>query len=361
MDVSIYNRHSRRSTTNLNHLSLAPLTPRFPLGDEEELPDFSIPTHRSSYIEGRSAPTTPGILSRRTSPTRHRVKQSLVVPKSKSAITLPRPRSSKKLHTDTTASSSEWLLRAGAALSTSTLESKGQSWLTTRASSTSLTGNDGTRDDNLSFADDEFSPISTRNSRDGFVAKSRNASARNSRRGSRVGSKVEMLEPLTSGDLRESEGFFQEEEYLAEPDFVDVDEDVYAEEDDNDDDRDEEEVQRLTRERGFGLGGFVDRLIGWSLFSVEEDGDYEDDDEDGWDQENDEYIREKKRREALAAAAAAAAARRSGESDAPVLPKPPEGIGMDGGEGSGNGARDGEEGGWQDAAWLLSVATKVLL
>ena len=34
------------------HLSLAPLTSKFPIGDEEELPT---PTaHRMSYIEGRS-------------------------------------------------------------------------------------------------------------------------------------------------------------------------------------------------------------------------------------------------------------------------------------------------------------------
>jgi hypothetical protein len=34
---------------------------------------------------------------------------------------------------------------------------------------------------------------------------------------------------------------------------------------------DELEMQRLTRERGFGLGSWVDKLVEWTLFSVEED------------------------------------------------------------------------------------------
>jgi hypothetical protein len=37
------------------------------------------------------------------------------------------------------------------------------------------------------------------------------------------------------------------------------------------DEFDELEMQRLTRERGFGLGSWVDKLVEWTLFSVEED------------------------------------------------------------------------------------------
>src|SRR5436190_23256945 len=77
MDVA-YNQHAQharrnnRSNINLNHLSLAPLTSKLPLKDPEELPD-EVPRLQSSYgrprsyIEGKSAPTTPGILSRSSS------------------------------------------------------------------------------------------------------------------------------------------------------------------------------------------------------------------------------------------------------------------------------------------------------
>jgi hypothetical protein len=40
---------------------------------------------------------------------------------------------------------------------------------------------------------------------------------------------------------------------------------------DGEDDVDELELQRLTRERGFGLGSWVDRLVEWTLFSVDEE------------------------------------------------------------------------------------------
>ena len=41
-------------------------------------------------------------------------------------------------------------------------------------------------------------------------------------------------------------------------------------ESESEDEIDEAEMQRLTRERGFGLGGWFDRLLGWTLFGVEE-------------------------------------------------------------------------------------------
>lgn len=41
---------------------------------------------------------------------------------------------------------------------------------------------------------------------------------------------------------------------------------------DSEDEVDELEMQRLTRERGFGLGRWVDRLVEWTLFSVDEEG-----------------------------------------------------------------------------------------
>jgi len=102
----------------------------------------------------------------------------------------------------------------------------------------------------------------------------------------------------------------------------------------------------------------MDKLIGWTLFRVEEDGE-SDEDEDGDDGEDSltkeeiqlkrevEAKRKKMERETIIAASAAAAKQREVEEskEAPIAqPMPAEG-----------------EGGWQDAAWLLSVASKVLL
>lgn len=61
----------------------------------------------------------------------------------------------------------------------------------------------------------------------------------------------------------------------------DGDEDEYWDEEANDseydyfsdeapDEIDEADLQRLTRERGFGLGSWIDRLVEWTLFGVDE-------------------------------------------------------------------------------------------
>lgn len=39
---------------------------------------------------------------------------------------------------------------------------------------------------------------------------------------------------------------------------------------DSEDEMDEQELQRLTRERGFGLGSWIDRMVEWTLFGVED-------------------------------------------------------------------------------------------
>jgi hypothetical protein len=122
-------------------------------------------------------------------------------------------------------------------------------------------------------------------------------------------------------------------------------------------DGDEEEIARLTRERGFGLGGWMDRLIGWTLFSVEEDGEESSDDEQT-DHDTDisrltkedlqlrkevEVRRRKMEREAIIEASAAKGD--ASQDDGAIDQEPPPNDGT----------------GWQDAAWLLSVASKVLL
>ncbi|KAE8453047.1 hypothetical protein EG329_012234 [Mollisiaceae sp. DMI_Dod_QoI] len=377
---SPHSRHNSRSHTNLNHLTLAPLTSRLPLSDPDALPE----SPHVSYIEGRSAPTTPSILSRSSSRLSIRKPVNLSIPKSKSSTHLlasrKQPRSGPttpggtKLRKGTTRdefnlstlsardrNDSDWLLRAGAAISSSTRESKGQSWLVSRASSTSLTGQGDEDNEELERefarereqssrqasrrdstvgafdADDEFSPLTTRRSLSfgpatghGSRPVSRFGSNGNSRRGSRA----QLFTPLSG----ERDGYFDRRdfvrEYIAEPDFVDVDEEALNNEEDEEK-NDEAMIKKLARASNIGLGGWVEKMLGWSLFAVEEDGEDETEltDEKGEDSENSS----KTSRRTL-----------DGVIDPPPGDVPPP-------------LRDDEAGVWQDATWLLSVATKVLL
>ncbi|KAI9771310.1 MAG: hypothetical protein M1840_002280 [Geoglossum simile] len=332
--MDTYKWHSKRSTTSLNHLSLAPLTSKFPIGDEDQLPDIGESRGRSSYIEGKSAPTTPGILSRDNSSVRLASAKQNSIPKSKSSSQLHAHASHQRTNRKNLGASSEWLQRAGAIISSGTRESKGQSWLVSRASSTSLVDHEGRED--FSFADDEFSPYSPR-------AGSRIDSRVESRHGSK--SRIDLMTQWVpraglNGDNDDmtrnpSSGF------IAEPDFVNVDEDLYGD-DDGDDDGDAE-LNRIARLRGFGLGGWVDRLIGWSLFAVEEDGEESED-------SGEEHIGVEEQERKMVDIDV----RRKREESDRVIREPPSN-----GEDTDTAPTD-QEGGWQDAAWLLSVATKVL-
>ncbi|KAL2290161.1 hypothetical protein FJTKL_00646 [Diaporthe vaccinii] len=93
--ASAYNQHSsqgrrkNRSSTNLNHLSLAPLTTKLPINDTEIMfTELNIHTYSTSYIQGKSAPTTPSLLSRSprraNSRTRHHSRQGSATPLPKS-------------------------------------------------------------------------------------------------------------------------------------------------------------------------------------------------------------------------------------------------------------------------------------
>jgi hypothetical protein len=454
---SLPRTRSRRSVPHLDKLSIAPLSStEYPLDAAAYSPveggsGIATPSH-ASYIQGRSAPTTPGILSLSQSHSRHRRHQSskqgyrsdvnsyfpsespnsasgeegsdnassftaaelsttttnFNIPKAKSSSALlpgsrnrhsilkglqpltPHPTSKHTvLHKNISANpsssiiSAEWLHRAGLAIASETRDAKGQSWLISRASSTSLTGlslpveyqsddtsgtptaagglkaskSENTIHNNfsrpssslgLAFADDErsLSPYLSR-------AGSRTVSVRNSRRGSRV--------EMHSGRKTPSDAYYDVGDIVAlqvgghantmGPDFVNGDEeDEYATAE-----VDEEEVAMLARERGFGLGGWVDRLVGWTLFKVEEDengseteGDAEEDRlqmETVTDEDRGEHEEETKRR------------RRKAE-DADIIESSrvmkEHGIHIDAPEEEGDG-------GWKDAAWLLSVASKVLL
>ena len=60
---------NRRSFPNLTHLSLAPLSSRFPIDDDGYDDTEAQEVLKSSYLQGKSAPTTPGYTGRRKAET----------------------------------------------------------------------------------------------------------------------------------------------------------------------------------------------------------------------------------------------------------------------------------------------------
>ncbi|KAF1814513.1 hypothetical protein P152DRAFT_456769 [Eremomyces bilateralis CBS 781.70] len=386
---------SRRSFPNLNHLSLAPLSSRFPIDDDDAPYDPTSPSFppQASYIQGRSAPSTPGILSR--SPSRHsRTRRSqylheghvvaqtgtaepdqiaLTKAKSSSALLFAHPVAHKggaailttdpagrhhvRRHTGPrllrAGNDATWFYRAGLAIASETRESKGQSWLVSRESSTNMLGDNadpqrihqGTSHHGLNgqgrtrFGDDEASPTTPKRWSPGSRPGSAPGSARISRRGSRAGSRLEMLTPMTRGPAPaggDGDYFFGDS--VTGPDFVDervLQESLEQDDgDDEQDGRDEEEVARLARDQSANFGGWVDRLMGWTLFEVEEDGD-----------DNNSF-------EVSPPAADGTGDQRQPPfaegSDSKALP-------------AADIAPPGQDGGWRDAAWLLGVASKVIL
>jgi hypothetical protein len=369
-------RSSRRSFPNLNHLSLAPLSSHFPIDDDgyDESSNVQLPP-RSSYIQGKSAPSTPCILASNSKPPRPKIKkqsyahesyfppvQGLAprapLPKAKSASSIAThrqdaaaPLHGRALSPPRIRGDDEWLHRAGVVIAAETREYKGQSWLTSRESSTSLVrgAEEDDEEDGTTAIGDGEGRVSQRPSRPG----SRVASARQSRRGSRTGSRVDfaaLTSPRTPGARAAAEELLAEDAALAmEPDFV-LKDDRRRGVDDLDEEEEEAEVERLARVRGSGLGGFVDRLVGWPLFDVDEDseddptavGGAADDEVDAstGNAEARRLARVRVRREALARTA-------DGSAAATVaVVEPP---------------RMEEQGGWNDVAWLLSVASKVML
>ncbi|KAI9796604.1 MAG: hypothetical protein M1825_006528 [Sarcosagium campestre] len=386
-----FRRHSRRSQASLNQLSLTSLT-HIPLTDEPS-PTSTTPKH--TYLQGRSAPTTPGILSRSPSSTRLQRTSTQPtqprqpgakdvagsrIPKSKSSSYLLRtstntsragrnrptpPKTTTSSGTTSPRVEPEWLLRAAMRTTDDVRASKGQSWLLRRASSTSLVD---------VGSDDEIQPaLSARASRP-----SSKSDLRPRTRGSRPASGI-FGDAAWSGPGRSGAGGVRK--FEAEPNFVDAFEDgIHVDDDDGDYDDDdaedgvivdEAEMSRLTRERGFGMGGWVDRLVGWTLFEVSDDDDADDDNDDDngrmravgtrpdkesnhdADQDNDGLGKRRVRR----------------ESDRVVvrdIPPPPsssnaavEEYGRDS-DGPDDLTEGHDDGGWADAAWLLSVAAKIL-
>jgi hypothetical protein len=165
-----------------------------------------------------------------------------------------------------------------------------------------------------------------------------------------------MTAGMSPGSVRHSLDLPSFDDRFMEPDFVEADEES---------DGDEEEVARLARERGFGMGGWMDRLIGWTLFSVDEDGEASDDEDEDEEDTNSNFLPQNMTREELRLRREVEARRRKLERETIVAASALKGRDKESEDGIRPGAADiqrppEEGGGWQDAAWLLSVASKAL-
>ncbi|KAE8374096.1 hypothetical protein BDV26DRAFT_270600 [Aspergillus bertholletiae] len=302
---------SRRSYPSLNHTSLAPLTSRFPIDDDVEHQDYFTPrtddaepyhnAHevpaKTSYLSSYSVPGTPGLLSHSRSGSRARHHQ-----RSKSSTRahlsdtnlqgqddvqpfhhqVPKTKRHSYRHQPSDSASrrdAEWMLRAGIALASSTREEKGQSWLAKRESSTSLV-------DEGNYAVESpghFNKV-TRKSKSGRSTPAASRSRVVSRRGSRPDLAMTSLGMTSArqGDNHGLESPALDVRHFV-PDFVDEriraemaiiqQEDYTSESDeysDSEGDIDEQEMQRLTREHGFGLGSWFDRMVEWTVFGVDD-------------------------------------------------------------------------------------------
>ncbi|KAK4908691.1 hypothetical protein LTR49_022431 [Elasticomyces elasticus] len=385
---------SKRSTTNLAGLRLAPLSTKFAEPAEEEIarkasndeaPRVTFATQHSSYIQGRSAPSTPGILSRSSS--RRNLSGGLSrrgslyddaveyqygavrlhsgdgeraamgsgqIPKARSEATLATRKAGslalrkKQYHgrsktgTNTPrgvhyADDEDWLARTRAATHDIVQEAKGQSWLASRNSSTTLTHLESD-DDAIDDGYEEMAALSASQRRGGGMLSptaarvkspmwgsrygSRSGSRRTSRRGSVTGFRTPLAVPA---GLDMTSYFAEAVESPVEPEYF------HAEEDG------EGDVARLSDQQSYGMGGIVDRLMQFRLFSVAEKEEMTTDEEDpGNETGNESDVRR---------AEGAKTRRNERVKVAYRAPVPDEAQG---------------EGGWQDAAWLLSVASKAI-
>lgn len=378
MDVA-YNQHStaarrkNRSSTSLHHLTLAPLTTKLPIDDDDLA---NIPLTTPSYIQGKSAPTTPRLLSRSPARSSNHTRRSGTttpsearLPKSKSTTHLPHHNRAARTQPGSPTlkrrpgqdqfsqdrAGSDWLLRAGALISTETRESKGQAWLVSRASSTSVGGmmrdadedaferqlreqlaaSGSRRHSGAGASEDGDHMSSPPYSRYGSRAQSRVGS----RSASRVGSRSRLITPLEMRSTT-TDGYFpamERDEVIPGPDFVNLDEPLEAGDEVDTSLEDEAHVRRLVKKGSGGVGTWFDSVLGLQLFSVEEDSEESDEEDEGTTEgEGDESHPRR----------SASTLRLEGLKAAPKEPVPPP---------------NPEQGGWHDAAWLLTVASKVIL
>ncbi|KAK5116640.1 hypothetical protein LTR62_007314 [Meristemomyces frigidus] len=445
---------SRRSTTNLANLRLARLTTTTYTEAQPAKQSITAPSpyeraqednylhQHSSYIQGRSAPSTPGILSR-TSSRRHlggglsrrgslyddeiqyiygaarqhdnndtAQSSPAALPKAKSEAALQTYRQPTRLSNRnfplrtrlnaplsgrtsgsttprarirSSADEDDWLLRTRATTNSILQEAKGQSWLASRDSSLHLASHleSSSEDDNDDEHSREENPeadgevdegyeemaafsrgsflhparegvgsgrvgeggMSPEERRKGSVRSplhsgwgSRYGSRNPSRRTSRRGSMTSLQTNLVSGAARGQDGAA---DYFATapssvavsgivPDIVDVHDELEGS------NAEEDVVARLSDQRGLGLGGFVERVMNFRLFSVQEGREESGDEGDRYAERRVDGVGGRKdARDELMREVPTAATR--------AREPPVEG-----------------EGRWQDAAWLLGVASKAL-
>jgi Protein of unknown function (DUF3984) len=305
----------RRSHASVQHLSLAPLTPKYPITpsdyDAYVDPDTSQLHTSSSLSHIASMPSPGGILSqsgsRSSSKTRHRKSKStvsiqVVTGTPRGALTSagfggrmidPADAQNREysdgMHTGPKKNDSSWLLQTGMALTEGSRESKGQSWIAKRASSTSL----------LLPSGDDYTTVEYTQSRSGRDTPTR------SRRSSRDRRKSRRELAMTPADLRasfisETAGVYSRSELhptpastyalaAIEPDWADSqtqaeiaadlemdlaeeleDGELYSDDDDGFDGLDsgeqgiaddEREIEQAVRARGFRIGKWVDGVI----------------------------------------------------------------------------------------------------
>ncbi|PTB67786.1 hypothetical protein BBK36DRAFT_1193798 [Trichoderma citrinoviride] len=302
-------RRKNRSSTNLNHLSLAPLTTKLPLDDDEAIADaaLSLPRPSTSYLQGKSAPATPRLLAssatnpRSRSRSRNRTSSGsgAPIPKSKSSSHLVNA-AKRAAHGSVTprrrqhdeGGDGDWLLRTGALMTFEAREFKGQSWLVSRQTTCPF-------------------PIH--------------------------GSRSQLMTPAER--VADDGSYFpNQEESLAGPDFVDLDERLEELERDTLEDA-EADVKRLMRRGTAGKASWMTSFMGWSLFSVDEHDEETDDDDD--ESEYDESLADSRTQDDRNAWLKRHV---EGPLDPEDFVPPPT----------------ADEGSWSDAAWLLSVASKVI-
>ncbi|KAA8649123.1 DUF3984 domain-containing protein [Aspergillus tanneri] len=427
----------RRSYPALNHISLAPLAPRFPVDDDEEennnestdyftarnnnednQPSYIAHevTARTSYLSSFSVPGTPGVLSQSRSGSRVRHHQRS---KSSSHMNLSdtnlhgqgaaevRPfhhggdrdqRAAKQLSGSSrrrppqlssgggSRLDTEWMLRAGIALASSTREEKGQSWLAKRESSTSLVS-EGDYDVEGLEQHGRVGKRKTKSGRSTPAMHSRRGSRNVSRRNSRMDLAMTSLDTTTTAaaaaavkqggcnnnahgthsagaspaeDVRQFVPDFVDEHVRAEMAILQQDEegyyssssDEFLDSEDDMDDMDEQELQRLTRERGFGLGSWIDRMVEWTLFGVED-----------WPLfwSNDPVERPSKHVEIAAEKALTIEEREDSASSPGVADNDDDASVVSEWEVSSVTEKPGEHGGWEDAGWLFRTMKRVLI
>ncbi|KAL8723167.1 MAG: hypothetical protein Q9181_007343 [Wetmoreana brouardii] len=251
-----------------------------------------------------------------------------------------RPHSRRSTSTQSHDADSSWLTRTASALATHTMEEKGQAWLASRASATSLVSPRSLTYHDAYFgaaaaggADVEYEPLakSAPQSRYGSRVQSRVQS----RVGSRAGSRADLR--ITKGSQMQMSSS-HEGKALVVPGIEDIEPDFVNLEDEPDEEKeevvDEMEMRKLVWGR---LGGWVDWMVGWMDLRDEREDDGREQDVGG---EVDE-LRDRTVDEGM------------------NMQRPKDKDETEGGKGIGVTAPS-TGGVWEDARWLLKIAGESL-